>query len=73
MSTTAPAGEWISCRQARHVLGGCGTATIQRLALIGDIRTRAEIGRTLKYFRPDVEAVASARGCHAGNLQLAGA
>jgi hypothetical protein len=57
---SAPNGsEWISGLRARQLLG-IGYGGLQRLAVLGKVRTLIEPGLSPRYNRADVEKVAEA-------------
>lgn len=51
--------EWISGLRARQILG-IGYGALQRLAVLGKVRTLIEPGLSPRYNRADVEKVAEA-------------
>jgi hypothetical protein len=57
MSASLNGGEWISGLRARKILG-IGYGSLQRLAVIGKVKTLVEPGQTPRYRREDVEALA---------------
>jgi hypothetical protein len=50
--------EWITGSAARRILG-VGYSSLQRLCVLGRVRTRLDPGVPVRYHRGDVEAVAS--------------
>jgi hypothetical protein len=48
------ASEWITGREARTLLGGIAFTTLQRLAILGHIRTKIDPGVPPRFHRGDV-------------------
>jgi hypothetical protein len=60
---TVSNGEWITGLAARRLLR-CSYGALQRLAVLGQVKTRLAPGEPVRYHRGDVEAIATARaGC----------
>jgi hypothetical protein len=53
----AQSSEWMTQRQASSLLGR-SPSVVQRLALVGQVRTKAEPGCAVRYNRVDVERIA---------------
>jgi hypothetical protein len=55
---TVSDGEWITGLAARRRLK-CSYGALQRLAVLGQVRTRLALGVPVRYRREDVEAIAA--------------
>jgi hypothetical protein len=61
MSVMTPAsGEWITGLAARRLLQ-CSYGALQRLAVLGQVKTQLAPGVPVRYRRSDVEAIAATR------------
>jgi hypothetical protein len=56
---SAPSNEWISGLRARQMLG-IGYGALQRLAVLGQVRTLIKPGLSPRYSRADVEQLVQA-------------